>query len=74
MCQSLMMVPHDESSHIGSVAGILLWILSFQYGLSLLKPAQRLVRLERIIILISACFLHFFHNAVDTVLMSLAAR
>lgn len=68
------MIPHDDSSHVGPFASTLLWIISFQYGIPILKPASRIVRLKRIVILILACFLHFFQNAVDTVLMTLGAR
>lgn len=74
MCQLFLMIPHDEVSHVGPVSAVLFIILAFQNGLSTLQPAARLVRLGRNIVLLLACFLHFVHNAVDPVLMSLAAR
>ena len=74
MCQRFLLIPHDELSHVGPVSAVLFIILSFQNGLSTLKPAARIVRLMRNISLLIACFLHFVHNAVDPVLMSLAAR
>ena len=68
-------MPNDEgSSHVGPVSAVLFIILAFQNGLSALKPAARIVRLLRNVFLLIACFLHFIHNAVDPVLMSLAAR
>ncbi|XP_046643496.1 protein TRC8 homolog [Daphnia pulicaria] len=73
MCQLFLMIPHDEVSHVGPVSAVLFIILAFQNGLSTLQPAARLVRLGRNIVLLLACFLHFVHNAVDPVLMSLAA-
>ena len=69
-----MSIPSDESNPIGPISGTLFIMLSFQYGLSALKPASRIVRLMRIIVLIISCILHFVHNAIDPVLMSLAAR
>jgi len=74
MCQHFLLIPHDELSHVGPVSAVLFIILSFQNGLSTLKPAARIVRLMRNVSLLIACFLHFVHNAVDPVLMSLAAR
>ena len=68
------MIPHDEVSHVGPVSAVLFIILAFQNGLSTLQPAARIVRLGRNVVLLLACFLHFVHNAVDPVLMSLAAR
>lgn len=73
MCQLFLMIPHDEVSHVGPVSAVLFIILAFQNGLSTLQPAARIVRLGRNIVLLLACFLHFVHNAVDPVLMSLAA-
>lgn len=74
LCQHLLLIPNDEVSHVGPVSAVLFIILAFQNGLSALKPAARIVRLVRNISLLMACFLHFIHNAVDPVLMSLAAR
>ena len=74
MCQLFLLIPHEEVSHVGPVSAVLFIILAFQNGLSTLQPAARIVRLGRNIILLLACFLHFVHNAVDPVLMSLAAR
>lgn len=72
--QTFMQIPHEGSTHIGPLAATLFIIFSFQYGLSTLKPASRLVRLMRILVLIITCFLHFTYTSVDTVLMSLATR
>jgi E3 ubiquitin-protein ligase RNF139 len=72
--QEFMQIPGERSTHIGPLAATLFVIFSFQYGLSTLKPASRIVRLMRILVLITTCFLHFTYTSVDTVLMSLAAR
>ena len=74
MCQKFLLIPNEEVAHVGPVSGVLFIILAFQNGLSTLKPAARIVRLLRNVFLLIACFLHFIHNAVDPVLMSLAAR
>ncbi|XP_046438507.1 protein TRC8 homolog [Daphnia pulex] len=71
--QEFMQIPGERSTHIGPLAATLFVIFSFQYGLSTLKPASRIVRLMRILVLITTCFLHFTYTSVDTVLMSLAA-
>jgi len=73
MCQKFLLIPNEEVAHVGPVSGVLFIILAFQNGLSTLKPAARIVRLLRNVFLLIACFLHFIHNAVDPVLMSLAA-
>lgn len=69
-----MLIPLDESFQVGPISSIVLFALCYQYGLTGLKPASRIVRLLRLAVLTIACLSHFIHNAIDPVLMSLAAR
>ncbi|KAH3706594.1 protein TRC8 homolog [Dreissena polymorpha] len=63
----------EEDRGYGTVAAILFVILSLQTGLTGLDPEKRLVRLYRNFALFSAAFLHFVHNMVNQILLSLSA-
>ncbi|XP_071792659.1 E3 ubiquitin-protein ligase RNF139-like [Asterias amurensis] len=62
----------DEVAHIGTVTAILFFILSLQTGLPGLEPTKRLVRLFRNFILLSTAMLHFIHNMLSQVMMTLS--
>ncbi|XP_066586647.1 protein TRC8 homolog [Prorops nasuta] len=62
----------DEKS-IGTVSAILFYILALQTGITSLDREKRLVRLCRNFCLLFAAILHFVHNIVNPLLMSLSA-
>ncbi|XP_076317576.1 protein TRC8 homolog isoform X2 [Tachypleus tridentatus] len=63
--------PEDRS--IGTVSAILFFILALQTGLTGLEPEKRLLRLYRNVCLLSTAIMHFIHNMVNPLLMSLSA-
>lgn len=58
---------------IGTVSAILFYILSLQTGLTTLQPDKRFIRLCRNLCLLLTALLHFLHNMVSPILMSLSA-
>ncbi|XP_002742350.1 E3 ubiquitin-protein ligase RNF139-like [Saccoglossus kowalevskii] len=71
--QSIIGSNVDEEKHMGTVSAILFFILALQTGLSGLAPEQRLTRLYRNFCLLLTAIMHFVHNMVNPVLMSLSA-
>ncbi|XP_046333686.1 protein TRC8 homolog [Haliotis rufescens] len=63
----------EEDRNMGTVAAILFFILALQTGLTSLDPEKRLLRLYRNFCLLSTAILHFVHNMVNPLLMSLSA-
>nr|CAB3265627.1 E3 ubiquitin-protein ligase RNF139-like [Phallusia mammillata] len=63
---------HAES--LGSVSAVLFCLLAIQTGLSGLAPIMRLVRLYRNVCLLVAAVMHYAHDLVHPVLMSLSAQ
>lgn len=71
--QMFLMSEEDEDKSIGTVSAILFYILSLQTGLTTLQPDKRFVRLCRNMCLLVTALLHFLHNMVSPILMSLSA-
>ncbi|KAG8035091.1 hypothetical protein G9C98_001581 [Cotesia typhae] len=69
----VLLTEDDEEKSIGTVSAILFYILALQTGLTSLDREKRLVRLFRNFCLLSTAVLHFVHNIVNPVLMSLSA-
>lgn len=64
---------YDEDKSIGTVSAILFYILALQTGLTSLSPEKRFIRLCRNLCLLVTALLHFLHNIVSPILMSLSA-
>lgn len=73
MFQMFLMSEEDEDKSIGTVSAILFYILSLQTGLTTLQPDKRFIRLCRNMCLLFTALLHFLHNMVSPILMSLSA-
>lgn len=73
MFQMFLMSEEDEDKSIGTVSAILFYILSLQTGLTTLQPDKRFIRLCRNMCLLVTALLHFLHNMVSPILMSLSA-
>ncbi|KAG5671481.1 hypothetical protein PVAND_001676 [Polypedilum vanderplanki] len=71
--QMFLMSDEDEDKSIGTVSAILFYILSLQTGLTNLQPDKRFIRLCRNMCLLLTALLHFLHNMVSPILMSLSA-
>jgi E3 ubiquitin-protein ligase RNF139 len=71
--QIFLMSEEDEDKSIGTVSAILFYILSLQTGLTTLQPDKRFIRLCRNMCLLITALLHFLHNMVSPILMSLSA-
>ena len=71
--QIFLISEEDEDKSIGTVSAILFYILSLQTGLTTLQPDKRFVRLCRNMCLLITALLHFLHNMVSPILMSLSA-
>uniref|UniRef100_A0AAG5CR87 RING-type domain-containing protein n=1 Tax=Anopheles atroparvus TaxID=41427 RepID=A0AAG5CR87_ANOAO len=69
----LLSEDYDEDKSIGTVSAILFYILALQTGLTSLTPDKRIVRLCRNMCLLVTALLHFLHNIVAPILMSLSA-
>lgn len=69
----LLSEDYDEDKSIGTVSAILFYILALQTGLTTLTPDKRFVRLCRNFCLLVSAMLHFLHNIVAPILMSLSA-
>ncbi|XP_058456926.1 protein TRC8 homolog isoform X2 [Malaya genurostris] len=69
----LLSEDYDEDKSIGTVSAILFYILALQTGLTSLTPDKRFIRLCRNLCLLITALLHFLHNIVAPILMSLSA-
>lgn len=69
----LLSEDYDEDKSIGTVSAILFYILALQTGLTSLSPDKRFIRLCRNLCLLVTALLHFLHNIVAPLLMSLSA-
>ncbi|XP_055376185.1 protein TRC8 homolog isoform X2 [Condylostylus longicornis] len=63
----------DEDRSLGTISAILFYILALQTGLTSLSPDKRFIRLCRNLCLLVTALLHFLHNIVSPILMSLSA-
>lgn len=71
--QWILLTDEGEDRSIGTVSAILFYILALQTGLTGLNPEKRFVRLCRNFCLLFTALLHFLHNIVNPMLMSLSA-
>ncbi|XP_067617646.1 protein TRC8 homolog isoform X2 [Eurosta solidaginis] len=69
----LLTFDNDEEKSLGTVSAVLFYILALQTGLTSLAPDKRFVRLCRNLCLLITALLHFLHNIVSPILMSLSA-
>jgi len=69
----LLSYDNDEEKSLGTVSAVLFYILALQTGLTSLTPDKRFVRLCRNLCLLVTALLHFLHNIVSPILMSLSA-
>lgn len=71
--QWVLLTEDEDEKSIGTVSAILFYILALQTGLTSLDNQKRLVRLCRNFCLLFTAILHFVHNIVNPLLMSLSA-
>ena len=71
--QFILLTEDENDKSIGTVSAILFYILALQTGLTSLEPEKRFVRLCRNFCLLFTALLHFIHNIVNPLLMSLSA-
>lgn len=71
--QWVLLTDEEEDKSIGTVSAILFYILALQTGLTSLNPEKRFIRLCRNFCLLFTALLHFLHNIVNPMLMSLSA-
>lgn len=69
----LLSEDYEDDKSIGTVSAILFYILALQTGLTSLSPDKRFIRLCRNLGLLVTAVLHFVHNMVAPILMSLSA-
>lgn len=68
-------LPLDDADDraIGTVSGVLFFILALQNGLTGMVPEKRMMRLYRNFCLIFTAILHFIHNRVSPIMYTLSA-
>ncbi|XP_053975922.1 protein TRC8 homolog [Hylaeus anthracinus] len=71
--QWVLLAEDGDETSIGTVSAILFYMLALQTGLTSLDRDKRLVRLCRNFCLLFTAVLHFVHNIVNPLLMSLSA-
>ncbi|KAL1137807.1 hypothetical protein AAG570_009503 [Ranatra chinensis] len=71
--QWVLLSEDEDDKSIGTVSAVLFYILALQTGLTGLEPEKRFVRLCRNFCLLFTALLHFIHNIVNPLLMSLSA-
>ncbi|XP_059491250.1 protein TRC8 homolog [Neocloeon triangulifer] len=71
--QWILLTEDEDDRSIGTVSAILFFILALQTGLTGLDPEKRFIRLCRNFCLLFTAILHFIHNIVNPLLMSLSA-
>ncbi|KAK4308303.1 hypothetical protein Pmani_019985 [Petrolisthes manimaculis] len=71
--QMILLTTEDDERSMGTVCAILFFILAEQSGLTVMEGEKRFVRLCRNFCLLFTAMLHFIHNMVNPVLMSLSA-
>lgn len=71
--QWVLLTENESENSIGTVSAMLFYILALQTGLTSLDKDKRLVRLCRNACLLITAMLHFVHNIVNPLLMSLSA-
>ena len=71
--QWVLMIEDVEERSFGTVSAMLFYMLALQTGLTSLDKENRLLRLCRNFCLLFTAVLHFVHNIVNPLLMSLSA-
>lgn len=71
--QWILLTDEENDKNFGTVSAIVFYILALQTGLTGLEPEVRFVRLCRNFCLLFTALLHFTHNVVNPLLMSLSA-
>ncbi|XP_027232283.2 protein TRC8 homolog [Penaeus vannamei] len=71
--QMILLTVEDDERSMGTVCAILFFILAEQSGLTVMEGEKRFIRLCRNFCLLFTAMLHFIHNMVNPVLMSLSA-
>ncbi|KAF3420947.1 hypothetical protein E2986_10465 [Frieseomelitta varia] len=71
--QWVLLTEDEDEKSIGTVSAILFYVLALQTGLTSLDREKRLIRLCRNFCLLFTAVLHFVHNIVNPLLMSLSA-
>lgn len=71
--QWVLLTDDENDKNFGTVSAIVFYILALQTGLTGLEPELRFVRLCRNFCLLFTALLHFTHNIVNPLLMSLSA-
>lgn len=71
--QMFLLTDDDEDKSMATVSAIVFYILALQTGLTSLSPEKRFVRLCRNLCLLVTALLHYIHNNVSPLLMSLSA-
>ncbi|CAH0554717.1 unnamed protein product [Brassicogethes aeneus] len=71
--QWILLMEDENDKNFGTVSAIVFYILALQTGLTGLEPDVRFVRLCRNFCLLFTALLHFTHNVVNPLLMSLSA-
>ncbi|MCL4124828.1 UNVERIFIED_CONTAM: hypothetical protein GTU68_004813, partial [Idotea baltica] len=71
--QAILMSDDDDERSMGTVCAILFFVLAEQSGLTVLEGDKRFIRLCRNFSFLFTAMLHFTHNMVNPVLMSLSA-
>ncbi|CAH1715155.1 unnamed protein product [Aphis gossypii] len=71
--QWVLLTEDVDDKSIGTISAVLFYILALQTGLTGLDPEKRFIRLYRNICLLCAALLHYIHNVVNPLLMSLSA-
>lgn len=69
----VLLIDSEDERSIGTVSAMLFYILALQTGLTSLDKENRLLRLCRNLCLLFTAVLHFVHNIVNPLLMSLSA-
>lgn len=71
--QWFLLTEENNDKNIGTVSAIVFYILALQTGLTGLEPEVRFIRLCRNFCLLFTAILHFIHNVVNPLLMTLSA-
>lgn len=69
----MLLTDDVDDKSIGTISAVLFYILALQTGLTGLEPEKRFTRLYRNACLLCAALLHYIHNVVNPLLMSLSA-
>ncbi|KAK6618753.1 hypothetical protein RUM43_013144 [Polyplax serrata] len=71
--QWILLTEDEDDKSIGVVSAILFYVLALQSGLTSLDPEKRFIRLAKNFCLLCTAVLHFIHNIVNPLLLSLSA-